>query len=91
MRVLTEGMSDWRKVIDERAAAFIVQRQARGDRFISIEEVAERLDCPVKAVRRGWRAERYPFIIGDGDRKLVASEDGLERWIAARTKRQSLR
>jgi hypothetical protein len=38
----------------------------------------------------GWKAGRYQFMLKDGGR-LMGSEDGLTRWIAARVKRQSLR
>lgn len=86
---LVQAMSALRKWVNDSERAFIAQRKAHGERFISIEEVADRLGRSVKAVRRGWRAYRYPFILGDGAGNLVAHEDGFTRWSAARTKRQS--
>jgi hypothetical protein len=55
------------------------------DRLLSREEIAERLHCTVQHISRGWRAGRYPFMLKDGAR-LVGSEEGLERWIKARTR-----
>ncbi len=78
-------MEMWVKDLEEEQLA---KQRARGDRLLGMEEMAERLHCSLASLRRGWKAGRYPFILKDGGR-LVGSEDGLERWIAARVKRQS--
>jgi hypothetical protein len=63
----------------------VEEARKSGDRLLSREEIAERLHCTVQHISRGWRAGRYPFMLKDGAR-LVGSEDGLERWIKARTR-----
>jgi predicted DNA-binding transcriptional regulator AlpA len=80
--VYTKWLAAWET---ERTSKQIAQ----GDRLLDLKEIAARLKCSSATLQRGWRAGRYPFIIKDGGR-VVGSADGLDRWIAARTKRQSL-
>jgi hypothetical protein len=87
-RLMTEETSALGKMINDSERALIARLEAQGDRFIPIEEVADRLGRPMKAVLRSWKAGMYPFIIGDGNGiisdgsgKLVASEGELRRWM----------
>jgi hypothetical protein len=66
-------------------ASEVAEARKSGDRLLSREQIAERLHCTVQHISRGWRAGRYPFMLKDGAR-LVGSEEGLERWIKARTR-----
>jgi|HubBroStandDraft_6_1064221.scaffolds.fasta_scaffold596534_3 predicted DNA-binding transcriptional regulator AlpA len=66
------------------------QETAQSDRLLPLREIAKRLSCSERTVLRRWDAGLYPFILKDGGR-LVGSEKGLERWIEARTKRQTSR
>jgi predicted DNA-binding transcriptional regulator AlpA len=75
----------WLSVVEAENAA---KQTPDGDRLLDTKEIAARLGCCVQTLVRGWKAGRYPFILKDGGR-LMGSESGLERWIAARVKRQS--
>lgn len=56
-----------------------------GDRLIGGKELLQRLGIKSKqTLRRAFREGRYGFLLRDGNR-IVASETGLDRWIAART------
>jgi predicted DNA-binding transcriptional regulator AlpA len=66
----------------------LAKHRAAGDRLLTTKEVANRMGCAQQTLVRGWKEGRYPFMLKDGGR-LVGSEGGLERWIAARTRRQS--
>ena len=57
-----------------------------GDRLLSLKEVAKRMRCSAQTVVRGVKTGQYPFMFKNGQ-QWVASENGLERWIAARVKR----
>jgi predicted DNA-binding transcriptional regulator AlpA len=85
--VAAAAYAKWLTVLETEKAA---KQVASGDRLLGMEEMAERLHCSKATLHKQWKAGRYPFILKDGGR-LVGSEDGLERWIAARLKRQSLR
>jgi hypothetical protein len=87
--VAAAAHAKWVTVLEaEKKAA---KQIAAGDRLLEMEEMMVRLGNVSRAtLQRGWRAGRYPFILKDGQR-LVGSEDGMERWIAARVKRQPLR
>jgi predicted DNA-binding transcriptional regulator AlpA len=75
----------WLSVLEtERASNQI----ARGDRLLGTKEMCERIGCSMSTLMTGWKKGRYPFMLKDGGR-LVGSEDGLERWIKARTNRRS--
>jgi|HubBroStandDraft_6_1064221.scaffolds.fasta_scaffold596534_2 hypothetical protein len=80
-KLLIEEVSALEKALNDSARTFSAQREHRGDRFLSMEELADRLGRPMKAVRRSWLAGMYPFIIGDSEGRPVASEDGLRRWM----------
>lgn len=83
--VAAAAHAKWLTVLEaERASKQI----AAGDRLLGMKEMAERLDCGVTTLLRGWKSGRYPFMFKDGGR-LVGSADALDRWIAARVKRQS--
>jgi hypothetical protein len=79
-----------------RFVAHVLQEcQARdskrsADRLLGTKEICERIGCSMSTLMVGWKAGRYPFMLKDGGR-LLGSEDGLERWIKTRIKRQSLR
>ena len=66
----------------------VVNQKASGDSLLDTKEVAKRLGCSVATVMRRWKSGQYPFMLKDGGR-LVGSEDGLARWIKARTARRS--
>ena len=72
-----------RHFIDNAWAREVADAHKSGDHLLSLEEVAERLDCLPQTISRGWRAGRYPFMLKDGAH-LVGSEDGLRRWLKAR-------
>lgn len=56
-----------------------------GDTLLTLDEVARRLGgITPQSVSRGWKAGRYPFMLKNGSR-LVGSQEGLDRWIKART------
>ena len=85
--VAAAAHAHWLAVLEsERASKQITQ----GDRLLNTKEMAERLGCSMSSLMTGWKKGRYPFMLKDGGR-LVGSEDGLERWIKTRIKRQSLR
>jgi hypothetical protein len=75
-----EMMRIW--TTDGRAEADI-----RGDRLLRTKEMAARLGCSVQMFMRGAKAGRYPFVSKHGA-LWVGSEDGLERWIKARSNRR---
>jgi hypothetical protein len=76
------------KLVEKATTDQIAKQCAAGDRLLEMEEMMVRLGNVSRAtLQRGWRAGRYPFILKDGQR-LVGSEDGMERWIGARVKRQ---
>ena len=83
--VAAAAHTHWLAVLEAEKAA---KQIARGDRLLGTKEICERIGCSMTTLMRGWKAGRYPFLFKDGGR-LVGSEDGLERWIAARVKRQS--
>ena len=85
--VAAAAHAKWLAVLETAQTA---KQRAQGGRLLGMEEMAERLHCSLPTLQRGWKTGRYPFILKDGGR-LVGSEDGLERWIMARVKRQSLR
>jgi predicted DNA-binding transcriptional regulator AlpA len=59
-----------------------------GDRLLNTKEMAQRLGCSAQMFMRGAKTGRYPFVFKHGA-LWVGSEDGLERWIKARTNRRS--
>lgn len=85
--IVAAAHAKWLMVLEAEKAA---KHTPDGDRLLDAKQIAERLGCCVATVWRGWKAGRYPFMFMDGGR-VVGSESGLERWIAARAKRQPLR
>ena len=75
----------WLTVLEAEKAA---NQIAPGDRLLGTKEICKRIGCSMTTLMRGWKAGRYTFLLKDGGR-LMGSEDGLTRWIAARVKRQS--
>jgi len=76
------------RFVKQAMAREVAEARESGDRLLNAKEIATRLDCSMQTISRGWRAGRYPFMLKDGAR-LVGSEDGLERWIKARSHSQS--
>jgi predicted DNA-binding transcriptional regulator AlpA len=60
------------------------------DRLLSLKQIAERMNCSAQTVTRGVKTGQYPFMFKNGQH-WVGSEEGLERWIEARVKRQRMR
>jgi predicted DNA-binding transcriptional regulator AlpA len=83
--VAAAAHAKWLAVLETERAS---KETSTGDRLLTTKQLASKLSCSPQTLVRGWKAGRYPFILKDGGR-LVGSESGLERWIAARTKRQS--
>lgn len=83
--VAAAAHAKWLVLETERASKQIAQ----GDRLLGTEELRQRLGgLSVWTLQRRAKAGKYPFMFKDGG-VWVGSEDGLERWIAARGKRQS--
>ncbi len=85
--VTAAAHAKWLTVLEAEKAA---NQIARGDRLLGTKEICKRVGCSMSTLMVGWKKGRYPIMLKDGGR-LVGSEDGLERWIKARMKRQSLR
>jgi hypothetical protein len=54
------------------------------DKLLTLKEIAERLGTVESDVIEGWRTGRYSFILKD-EGKLIGSEEGLTRWLKARS------
>jgi hypothetical protein len=85
--IVAAAHAKWLSVLEAEKAA---KHTPTGDRLLDTKEIAARLGCSSTTLLRGWKSGRYSFMIKDGGR-LVGSEGSLERWIAARVKRQPLR
>jgi hypothetical protein len=85
--VAAAAHAKWLSVVEAEKAALYTPA---GDRLLDTKELASRIGCSMATLMRGWKSGRYPFILKDGGR-VIGSANALERWIAARTKRQSLR
>jgi len=70
------------------SGAVVTNVSDNGARLLNTKEMADRLHCSVQTLARGLKAGRYPFAFKNGA-FWFGNEDGLERWIAARVKRQS--
>jgi hypothetical protein len=89
-KVLVEKLGELMPII-RQFVRFAVARELgemhkSGDRVLTLKEVAAILQRSPQSISRGWRAGRYPFMLKDGAH-LVGSQDGLQRWIKARTSR----
>lgn len=83
--VAAAAHAKWLTVLEAERAS---KQRAKGDRLLDTKEMCERIGCSVTTLQRGAKAGRYPFMFKNGG-VWVGSEDGLERWIATRVKRQS--
>lgn len=73
-----------RRFVGFAVAREIADMHESGDRVLTLKEVAARLKRSPQSISLGWRKGRYPFMLKDGAH-LVGSEDGLRRWLKART------
>jgi hypothetical protein len=88
-KVLVEKLGELMPII-RQFVRFAVARETAamhksGDVVLTLKEVAAILKRSPQSISIGWRKGRYPFMLKDGAH-LVASEDGLQRWIKARTR-----
>ena len=74
--------------IENAWAREIDDSRRSGDHLLTLKEVSERLKRSPKSISQGWRKGRYPFLMKDGAH-LVGSQDGLDRWIKARTSKSA--
>jgi predicted DNA-binding transcriptional regulator AlpA len=87
-RLLLETLAAYKEWVDHEQADQVETQRAKGDRLMSVAEIAKRLSRSEVSVYRAFKTGQYPFMMKDGG-KLVGSEDGLERWIRNRTKSHS--
>ena len=83
--VAAAAHAHWLAALEAEKAANLT---TPGDRLLGTKEMCQRLGCSEATLQRGWRTGRYPFTWKEGGR-VVGSADALERWIAARVKRES--